>query len=68
MSNTMLEKDLSKPLLKASAVAEILGISKSKAYQMMQRRDIPVIKFGGTIRVHPDDLASFLQGHLTQRN
>jgi excisionase family DNA binding protein len=66
MSDTILEKELPKTLLKASAVAKILGISKSKAYQMMQCREIPVIKFGGTIRVHPDDLASFLQGHHTQ--
>jgi excisionase family DNA binding protein len=66
MSTYQIEKDLSKPLLKAAAVAELLCISKSKAYQMMQHREIPVIQFGGTIRVHPDDLALFLQDHLTK--
>jgi excisionase family DNA binding protein len=66
MSTAFTIKDLTKPLLKAADVAELLGISKSKAYQLMQHREIPVIQFGGTIRVHPDDLAIFLQGHYGQ--
>lgn len=55
-----------KPLLKASDISEILNISKSKVYQMMQSNELPTIKVGSCIRVHPDDLVTYLNRHTQE--
>jgi len=38
-------------LLRADEVAELLGISRAKAYRLMQHRSIPVVTFGKAVRV-----------------
>lgn len=49
------------PLLKASDVSKILNISRSTAYQLMKKNEIPTVKFGGnTIRVRLKDLEKFI--------
>lgn len=48
-------------LLKASEVARRLAISRSLAYQLMLRGDIPTIRFGGTVRVRDCDLEEYIQ-------
>ena len=48
-------------LLKAVEVAQILNISRALAYQLMQKGVIPTVKFQGTRRVRPEDLALFIQ-------
>jgi excisionase family DNA binding protein len=47
-------------LLKASQIADILGISRSKAYAMMRRREIPTIVLGKNVRVNRRDLEAFI--------
>ncbi len=44
--------------LTVADVSRYLNISRSKAYELTHRKDFPVCRFGGVIRV-PDDL--FLQ-------
>ncbi len=48
-------------LLKAGDVASILNISRSKAFGMMSRREIPVVRFGGSVRVEAEDLEQFIK-------
>jgi excisionase family DNA binding protein len=48
-------------LLKATEVAELLGCSKSKAYELMASGDIPVVKIGTSVRVKQDDLANWIE-------
>jgi|APHig6443717817_1056837.scaffolds.fasta_scaffold2442967_1 excisionase family DNA binding protein len=48
-------------LLKAGDVAEILNISRSKAFGMMSRGEIPVVRFGGSVRVEAEDLEQFIK-------
>ena len=43
-------------LLTASDLANRLNISKAKAYQLLQRGEIPCIRMGKTTRVRPADL------------
>lgn len=48
-------------LLKVAEVAEILNISRSQVYQLMQKGEIPTIKINRSIRVRPCDLEEYIQ-------
>lgn len=48
-------------LLRANEVASRLSISRSLAYQLMLRGDIPTVRFGGTVRVRDCDLEEYIQ-------
>ena len=52
-------------LLKGNDVAQILNISRSKAYQLMQRGEIPTVKIGHSVRVEPKDLQNFILENKT---
>jgi excisionase family DNA binding protein len=47
-------------LLKAQEVANVLQISRSLAYQMMRRGEIPTIQVGRAVRVRRQDLDTFI--------
>jgi len=51
-------------ILTASEVADILRISKSKAYRMIQQGEIPAVHFDRTTRVRRQDLDEFVLGHM----
>lgn len=51
----------SKRLLKAKEVAEILQVSRSMAYRMMQRGEIPTVRVGSAVRVRGSDLEVFIK-------
>ena len=53
-------------LLKPAEVAELLSISKALAYRLIANGHITSIRFGRTVRVHPEDLATFIQKSSTQ--
>lgn len=55
-------------LLRASDVAHRLGISRSLAYQLMQRGEIPTIRFSNTVRVRDCDLDEYIQRHWSGWN
>ncbi len=48
-------------LLKATEVAKLLNISRSLAYQLMQRGDLPTVRFGGIVRVRASDLDEYIR-------
>ena len=51
-------------LLKAAEVAEILGVSRTQAYRLMQMGEIPSVRFGQrTVRVRPEDLKRYIETH-----
>jgi len=50
-------------LLRVQDVAQILGISRSKAYQLVQKRTIPAVVFGKSVRVLSEDLQGFIHSH-----
>jgi excisionase family DNA binding protein len=41
-------------------VADFLRLHPNTVYRLCKQGDIPSIKFGTTIRVHKDDLSSYL--------
>jgi excisionase family DNA binding protein len=48
-------------LLKGGQVAEILHVSRSFAYLLMRRGDIPTVRIGNAVRVRPEDLERYIQ-------
>ena len=50
----------SKRLLKATEVAEILGISRSHVYNLMTRGEIPTLRLGTALRVKQSNLEEFI--------
>lgn len=51
-------------LLTAGDVASRLNISKSKAYQLMQRGEIPCIRIERTTRVRSADLETYIKQNV----
>ena len=56
---------ISERLLKADEVAQILGVSRSKAYVMMRLKEIPTVTIGKNVRVSKGDLEMFIQKNRT---
>ena len=52
-------------LLKATEVAEILNISRSMSYRIIQRGEIRSVNIGSARRVRPNDLAEYINRNLT---
>jgi len=48
-------------LLKAEEVPEILNISRSFAYLLMQSGQIPAVRLGKACRVRPEDLVDYIE-------
>ncbi|NLN69421.1 MAG: helix-turn-helix domain-containing protein [Chloroflexi bacterium] len=48
-------------LLNADQLANILNISRSKAYQLMRNSEIPTITIGRNVRVSHKDLEEFIE-------
>jgi excisionase family DNA binding protein len=67
----MSEKSLEKPqsvvtkLLKASDVANIMSISRSFAYQLLETGQLPTVHLGRSVRVRAEDLRVFIEKNTT---
>lgn len=55
-------------LLRANDVAQRLCISRSLAYQLMQRGEIPTVRFGSSVRVRECDLEEYMNRHWSGWN
>ena len=66
MDNNNVSKQTQTRLLKANDVAEILNISKSMAYRLMQTKKIPTVNIGNAKRVRPLDLHDFINANLVE--
>jgi excisionase family DNA binding protein len=55
---------MEKLLLRASEVSEILGVGRSKAYQMMSSGLLPVVRIGKSVRVPVAQLRDWLANQL----
>jgi excisionase family DNA binding protein len=54
-----------KKLLKVTEVAEVLGVSKVKVYELL-KSGLPSVKFDGARRVHPDKLRDWIEQHSAE--
>ncbi len=48
-------------------VGEAIGVSRSKAYEMIAAREIPSVKVGGCVRVPVDALRGWIAQQLADR-
>ena len=55
-------------LLNAAEVAEILNISKSKVYRLMQTGEIPTVCIGTAKRIRPENLHNYINNNLRHTN
>lgn len=53
-----------KRLLRVTEVAQLLGISRSYAYEMVQRRQLPALRLGRAIRVPLGALERWLEERI----
>ena len=53
-------------LLKGEEVAKILHVSRSLAYLLMKRGDIPTVHVGNAVRVRPEDLERYINSNATR--
>ena len=51
-----------KLLLKASEVAEMTGLGKSKTYELLAAGEIPSVRIGRAVRVPVDQLQQWIAG------
>lgn len=50
-------------LLRATEVAALLGLGRSKVYDMMKRGQLPVVRIGKAIRVPANALEEWIKTH-----
>lgn len=48
-------------LLTKAQVGEVLSLSPRSVDFLISRRELPFIRFGRSVRVHPDDLARLIE-------
>jgi excisionase family DNA binding protein len=51
-------------LLRAKEVVEILNISRSRAYNLMQRGEIPNVRIGKLRRIRSEDLIQYIKKYI----
>jgi putative molybdopterin biosynthesis protein len=54
---------MSTPLMKPKEVSTRLGISPSKAYDLMTKGRIPTVRIDGSIRVEEKDLEEYIKNN-----
>ncbi len=47
-------------LLSIQQVAERLGVCRATVYAMVERGELPAVRIASAVRIHPDDLSTFL--------
>ena len=58
---------LAEPLLLDSrGVARLLGIGRTKAFQLMSNGDLPVVRIGRCVRVSRVAIGEWIDGHVEQ--
>jgi excisionase family DNA binding protein len=60
MFGIMVKKYMETNLLTPADVAEILRVSKAKAYALLKRGEIPSVRIGKPVRVRREDLEEYI--------
>lgn len=56
------------PILTVSETAAYLKLSKSKVYLLVQRKEIPHLKMGKSVRIRQCDLQEWIEQNVTGIN
>ena len=49
-----------KPLLTYREAGKLLGVTERTIFKLVRDGDLPNVKFGGSVRIDPDDLRGFI--------
>ena len=60
------EKGLQR-LLTLEESARLLGIGRTKIYELVGRGELPVVKIDRSSRIRPSDLEEFVEAHVTRK-
>lgn len=52
---------MEKPVLNAKEAAKLLGVGRSKIYQLCKSNEFPVMKLGKCIRISREDLMNWIK-------
>ena len=58
---------MDKVLLRPTEAAEVMGIGRSKVYQLIASGDLPAIRIGGSVRIPVAALAAWIARQLADR-
>ncbi len=53
------------PLETVAETADQLHVSERTVWRLISDGDLPVVRFGGTVRVRPEDRLAFIRKHLS---
>ena len=53
-------------MLTAEETAALLGLSRSKVYALIGRGELPVVRFGRSVRVHRAKLLTLIEERTTR--
>ncbi len=53
------------PLETVAETADQLGVSERTVWRLIADGDLPVVRFGGIVRVRPEDRVAFIQKYLS---
>ena len=53
------------PLETIPETAENLNVSERTVWRLIADGDLPVVRFGGAVRVRPEDREAFIRKHLS---
>ncbi len=53
------------PLETVAETADELHVSERTVWRLIADGDLPVVRFGGTVRVRPEDREAFIRKHLS---
>ncbi len=59
------EPEATVPLQTVGETAEHLHVSERTVWRLIANGDLPVVRFGGTVRVRPEDREAFIRRHLS---
>jgi excisionase family DNA binding protein len=48
-------------LMTYSQAAKVLGVSERTVWALVDGGDLPAVRFGRNVRIHPEDLAAFIE-------
>ena len=50
-----------KPLLRAAEAASLLRVPVARVYELSRSGDLPVVRLGRQVRIHPDELDKWMR-------
>lgn len=56
------------PLLTYRAAAKVLGVTERTIWTLVDRHDLPAVRFGRSVRIDPADLRSFIERSKVERH